>query len=71
MNKFDTKCMTELILANMESGKASYIKNNDNNDLIIIDYIKHSESIKYTKSSEVGFEVIDINDNNYIRKLKF
>ena len=71
MNKFDTKCMPELILANMESGKASYIKNNGNNDLIIIDYIKHSESIKYTKSSEVRFEVIDINDNNYIRKLKF
>ena len=71
MNKFDTKCMLELILANMESGKASYIKNNGNNDLIIIDYIKHSESIKYTKLSEVGFEVIDINDNNYIRKLKF
>lgn len=71
MNKFDTKCMPELILANMESGKASYIKNNGNNDLIIIDYIKHSESIKYTKLSEVGFEVIDINDNNYIRKLKF
>lgn len=71
MNKFDTKCMPELILANMESGKTSYIKNNGNNDLIIIDYIKHSESIKYTKLSEVGFEVIDINDNNYIRKLKF
>ena len=71
MNKFDTKCMPELILANMESGKASYIKNNGNNDLIIIDYIKHSESIKYTKLSEVGFEVIDINDNNYIKKLKF
>ena len=71
MNKFDTKCMPELIMANMESGKASYIKNNGNNDLIIIDYIKHSESIKYTKLSEVGFEVIDINDNNYIRKLKF
>ena len=49
MNKFDTKRMPELILANMESGKASYIKNNGNNDLIIIDYIKHSESIKYTK----------------------
>ena len=71
MNKFDTKCMPELILANMESGKTSYIKNNGNNDLIIIVYIKHSESIKYTKLSEVGFEVIDINDNNYIRKLKF
>ena len=71
MNKFDTKCMPELILANMESGKTSYIKNNGNNDLIIIDYIKHSESIKYTKLSEVGFEVIDINDNNYIKKLKF
>ena len=71
MNKFDTKCMPELIMAKMGGGKTSYIKNNDNNDLIIIDYIKHSESIKYTKSSEVGFEVIDINDNNYIRKLKF
>ena len=71
MNKFDTKCMPELILANMESDKVSYIKNNGNNDLIIIDYIKHSESIKYTKSSKVGFEVIDINDNNYIKKLKF
>ena len=71
MNKFDTNCMPELIMAKMGGGKTSYIKNNDNNDLIIIDYIKHSESIKYNKSSEVGFEVIDINDNNYIKKLKF
>lgn len=31
MNKFDTKCMPELIMAKMGGGKTSYIKNNDNN----------------------------------------